>query len=136
MNKEDYCVDEIVLHFEWDFFLWDSSFEANHLTLQFILSSLDANPALINEFVADDQLQDRINSVIARSRDTQLDEVEVCKLANQLRDCSSRLDVRERNSRRDSKSDIYYREFDFKRHLLIKEMEVVRRIAEIELGKV
>lgn len=70
MNKEDYSVDEIILHFEWDFFLWDSTFESNHHSLAYILTALDANPHLINEFVADDKLQDRINIVITRAHFT------------------------------------------------------------------
>lgn len=94
MNKEDYSIDEIILHFEWDFFLWDSSFETNHLTLHYILSALDANPDLINEFVADDKLQDRINAVLTRARFLRFDENDICRLANQLRDSSARLDVR------------------------------------------
>jgi hypothetical protein len=55
---------------------------------------LDANPDLINEFVADDKLQDRINAVLARARFLRFDEGDICRLANQLRDSSARLDVR------------------------------------------
>jgi hypothetical protein len=133
MNKEDYSIDEIVLHFEWDFFLWDSSFEGNHLTLQFILNALEANPELINEFVADDKLQDRINAVIARSRFLRFDENDICRLANQLRDSSARLDVRA-TDRKDT--DIFYLEFEYKKQRLMREMETIKRIAEIQLGRI
>lgn len=55
----------------------------------------------------------------------------MCTLAGQLRDSATHLEVKSRDE-----TDIYYLEFDYKREKLVQQMEIIKHIAEIQLGKV